>query len=240
MPVLGLKFDRSGIRSHMPQFVVEFLIIFLSITFSWWVEDLRQEREHRQQESVILSNLLKNLETDSLRLSNEIHSLENNLSDLDSLYSKVKLSDGRPFEILSRDALSLIVIPEFHPARSEFEAVKSTGQLAIIENDSLVRRMMDLYEVTYGELFFILEIDRMTFTENSWAEVIRDFPLHRVFGPESRSAMVSFTAEERERFLSRLAFYRLAIRASIPRFAKCLDEVDMLRKSIRARQGEME
>ena len=239
MKIRHFGFDLLRLRSHLPQLTLEFLVIFLSITLSWWVEDYRQEKDDRQRERVILGNLNKNLRTDSIRLISERNQLEKNLVILDSLYGRISQERNGNVEISIKDALALIVIAEFHPARAEFEAIKSTGQISLIKSDSLVSQMMNLYEVTYGELAFILDIDRMTFTENSWPQIIKDFPLHRIIGPESRSTSVSMTPEYRESILSRIAFCRLALKAILPRFDQCMNEVGQLRSSIRSRELEL-
>lgn len=57
--MIPLKIRR--LRSHLLRYAGEFMIIFLSITFTWWFDEWRQEKADREEEVFILKNPDANL-----------------------------------------------------------------------------------------------------------------------------------------------------------------------------------
>ncbi|MFM8348577.1 MAG: hypothetical protein ACKOAR_11105, partial [Bacteroidota bacterium] len=161
------------LKTNLLRYGGEFLIIFLSITLTWWVDDLRQDLEDRRQEKRHLTNLMKNLETDSLNIIREMEGMENSRKGLNDLYTRLDRSGTNPVDSLERYIIPLIVVPEFHPAKSEYEALKSSGRLTLIQDDDLSENLMELYEVTYGQLDFMINITTITFQQHSWDHTIR-------------------------------------------------------------------
>ena len=229
------------LKTHLPRYGGEFLIIFLSITLTWWVDDLRQDMEDRRQERRHLTNLMKNLETDSLNLYREVEQLRNSERRLNECYGLIDRSEGLPVDSLERFIIPLIVVPEFHPARSEYEALKSSGRLTLIQDDDLSENLMELYEVTYGQLDFMINITTVTFQQHSWDHTIRNFDLTVVMGP-NRGGTTSrmFNPSERSLLLNKIVFCSLAVRSTIPRFEACLEQVKKLRQLTRARIARLD
>ena len=225
------------LKMNLPRYGGEFMIIFFSITLSYWAEDWRQERKDRRTESGHLQNLLANLESDSVLLVSESRGMESSLQRLNELYAKIKSAGANnPVDSLERYIFPLIVVPEFHPAKSEFEAMKSTGGLSLIRDDSLTAELMDLYEVAYGSLDFIINITHTTFQQNSWDHTIQNFDLTVVIGPEPGGTFSrTFTPSERSLILNKVVFCSLALKSSLPRFRDCQGRVRALSKRIRSR-----
>ncbi|MFM7195957.1 MAG: hypothetical protein ACKOYP_14405 [Bacteroidota bacterium] len=229
------------LKTHLPRYGGEFLIIFLSITLTWWVDDLRQDLEDRRQEKRHLTNLMKNLETDSLNIIREMEGMENSRKGLNDLYTRLDQSGTNPVDSLERYIIPLIVVPEFHPAKSEYEALKSSGRLTLIQDDDLSENLMELYEVTYGQLDFMINITTITFQQHSWDHTIRNFDLTGVLGPKRAGTTTRlFNPSERALLLNKIVFCSLAVRTTIPRFEACLQQVKKIRKLTRARISQLD
>lgn len=234
-----LKLSRR--HSYFWKYAGEFLIIFTSITFSWWFDEWRQERNDRKEERKILFNLDSNLKQDSLNLSNELDYILKAEFTLTDFLEKLKNGDLKSTDSSGFLIRRLIVAPEFHPNRATFETIKSTGQLGIIGSDSLVQAAMNLYEVNYKELDFLIDIYNKTSIETIWNYAIEEHDLIRVFGtPQDKIYKLSFsTDQERKLLMNKIMFTKLAINFSIYRIDNSLTMIAAVRKHIRTRMGEL-
>jgi hypothetical protein len=233
------RFSRRN--SYIWKYAGEFVIIFSSITFSWWFDEWRQERNDRAEERKILINLNANLSQDSLNLTNELKYIlkaEFTLNDfLDKLTGDdLKDSDSSGFLIRR-----LIVAPEFHPNTATFETIKSTGELSLIGSDSLSQSIMNLYEVNYNELNFLIDVYNKTSIETIWNYSIENHDLLRVLGaPQDRLYKLSFSTDNHRKLLiNKIMFSKMAINYSVFRMSNSLDQIKALRKQIRSRIAQL-
>jgi hypothetical protein len=232
----------SALRSYIWVFLGEFVIIFSSITFSWWFDEWRQERNDRKEELKILTNLESNLKQDSLNLSNELSYIlksDYTLSDFLDKLSKDDLKESDSSGYLIR---RLIIAPEFHPNSATFEVIKSTGKLDLIDSDSLTQSIMNLYEVNYQELNFLIDVYNKTSTETIWNYAIENHDLVKVFGPpQDRIYKFSFSSDkERKLLINKITFSTLAISFSTFRIYNSLELIESIRKQIRMRIGKLQ
>ena len=224
-------------RAHLLKYAGEFIIIFSSITFTWWFDEWRQERDDRTEEAKILKNLDANLKQDSLNLATELKFIKKTEFTFDDFLVKLEKRDLKETDSSGFLIRRLIVAPEFHPNSATFEAIKSTGELKLIQDDSLAQEIMNLYEVTYEQLDFLIDIYNRTSIETIWNYSIENHDLVRVLGaPANRIYKLSFSNDgERKLLINKIMFSMMAISYTTYRTNNSLEHISEVRKRIRRR-----
>jgi hypothetical protein len=134
--------------------LIEIGIIVFAITLSLFVERWREHLHEKKIEKEFLTGLKKDLQNDLAQLKD------------DSL-AFILVRDGWNYfrtvginsEALNTDSVakynnSLFGYSDFLPNDSRFEALKSSGQIGTIEDDSLQNLILDLYQNKIDEVGF--------------------------------------------------------------------------------------
>ncbi|MFZ9981586.1 MAG: hypothetical protein ACO3FI_06110 [Cyclobacteriaceae bacterium] len=231
----ALRHLRKGlIFSYLPVYAGELLIIFLGITLSWWFEEWRQDKQDRRRESLHLSNLHSNLETDSATISIELSDMKESLRRLKALEKSI---DTGTTDSLGHYVRSMILVAEFHPNDSEFEVIKSTGEIGLILEDTLRRDIMTLYEVVYGQIAFRIELNHQAVITNNWDYAVKNFDLSKVIraGHESEMKFNLKTAEDKMVLKNKIGLSMLILNVTIRRFEEGIRKISEVRSRISRR-----
>ena len=229
-------------RTHLLKYAGEFVIIFTSITFTWWFDEWRQEREDRKEELRLLRNLNSNLKQDSVNLTGELNYVRRSEFTLETFLDKIERGDLKDSDSSGFMLRRLIVAPEFHPNTTTFEAIKSTGELKLISDDSLSQAIMNMYEVTYGQLDFLINIYNQTSTLTMWNYSIENHDLRRILGPpKNRIYKLTFNDDkEKQVLINKIMFCEMAIIYTSVRMENTLEEISQIRRRIRQRINSIE
>ncbi len=125
---------------------IEILIIMFAISLSLLVERWREHAHEQKIEQQFLVGLKKDLEAD-IAQQKEDSTTYTILKKGWTYFSKIGHSGGT----LDKDSIAayqwtLLNTTSFLPNSSRFEALKSSGELGVIENDSLQNLILDLYQ----------------------------------------------------------------------------------------------
>ncbi|MCD2258137.1 hypothetical protein [Psychroserpens luteolus] len=129
------------------KYVFEFLSVFFAVTFAFLLDRWNENRKERFTEKTILTEIYNGLERDSIDLDNDEKSIKYNIKAVNyfrKIVDNIEVdNDSLPtyYFYLTRDFLTI-------QNTSGYETLKSIG-LEIIENDSLRKTIIDLYEVRY-------------------------------------------------------------------------------------------
>ena len=218
----------------LPRYVGEFLIIFLGITMSWWFDDWREEIEDRKQEAMHLRNLMYNLESDSTTFMEELTFIQGSEKRL--IYLSRALSGGDR-DSIGYNITSMILIPEFHPNRSEFEAIKATGEIRLIRDPALVREIMTHYEVEYGRLESRVFFYQKAIMDYSWDFAMENLDIGKALNSGQREDFQLNLDNRQEHFemKNKITLCLLATKITRERFQDSLNKITMLRQLIKAR-----
>ena len=227
-------------RLHLLKYAGEFVIIFSSITFTWWFDEWRQAKSDRKEEELLLTNLQSNLKLDSLNLVNELNNLMESEVIFEKFLDKLRSNDLKNTDSSGYLIRRLIIAPEFHPNRATFEAIKATGELKLIKDDSLTQEIMNHYEVTYQELNFLIDIYNKTATQTNWNYTIENHDLTRVLSvPKNRIYKLQFSSEkERKLLINKIVFTQMANSYSGFRINSTLEKIGKLNNRISKRLRE--
>ncbi|MFM7328712.1 MAG: hypothetical protein ACKO3B_08285 [Bacteroidota bacterium] len=225
--------SRYMLRS-LPQYVGEFLIIFLGITMSWWFDDWREEIEERKQEAMHLRNLVYNLESDSTTFMEELAFIQTSEKRLRYLSQAL---NGGDRDSIGYNLTSMILIPEFHPNRSEFEAIKATGEIRLIKDPALVREIMSHYEVEYGRLESRVFFYQKAIMDYAWDFAMDNLDMSKAFNSRQQDNFRLNLDNSQEHFemKNKITLCLLATKITRERFQQSLERITHLRQLISAR-----
>ena len=133
-------------KHKLGDILIDIGIIVFGITLSLMLERWRENAHDRTIEKKFLLGL-------RVDLQNDIQQLQSDSASYHDLYKGWRyLRNAGVYKInLNRDSLikytnTLTNTTEFLPNNSRFEALKGSGQLNVIENDSLQNLILDLYQ----------------------------------------------------------------------------------------------
>jgi len=132
---------------NFKKYLFEFLSVFFAVTFAFLLDRWNQNKTERLTEKTILTEIYNGLERDSIDLHNDERSIQYNLKAVDyfrRLVDDIEVDNdslATYYFYLTRDFITI-------QNTSGYETLKSVG-LEIIENDSLRKTIIDLYEVRY-------------------------------------------------------------------------------------------
>lgn len=238
MPFLR-HFRKTLTLRYLPIYAGELIIIFLGITLSWWFEEWRQDKQERQREALHLTNLNSNLETDSTTMSMELADMKESVRRMKALENAME--NGRT-DSLGYYIRSMIMVAEFHPNDSEFEVIKSTGEIGLILDDTLRRDIMTLYEVVYGQIAFRVELNHQTVISNNWDYAVNHFDLSKVIRAGHEAEMnLNLTSDESKQILkNKIDLSLLTTMVTIRRFEDGIQKIREVRTRIKKRLQTIE
>ncbi|MCH2032305.1 MAG: hypothetical protein MK202_02200 [Tenacibaculum sp.] len=132
---------------NLKKYTYEFLSVFFAVTFAFLLDRWNQNNNERLTEKTILTEIYNGLERDSIDLHNDEKSIKYNLKAIN--YFR-KIVDNIEVDNDSLATYYFFLTRDFVTVQntSGYETLKSVG-LEIIENDSLRKTIIDLYEVRY-------------------------------------------------------------------------------------------
>lgn len=162
--ILKMKFRK------LKKYLLEFLSVFLAISFAFVLDRWNENEKERLAEKTILNEIYNGLERDSIDLNNDEKSIEYNIKAANyfrKIVDNIEVDNdslAMYYFYLTRDFLTI-------QNTSGYETLKSIG-LEIIENDSLRKTIIDLYEVRY-ELYrkFTEEYDENKYLRNYFERI---------------------------------------------------------------------
>jgi hypothetical protein len=147
---------KKGLKKYIIKYALEFFVIVLGISFSFWINESKIERENIEKEQQVLSSLIQNISEIKVSLNKRkvVLDEENNLMNY--------LSQN--WENLNIDSLVLVVAEgkhiksfhnlfldyrEFHPPSSEIQTIISDGSIGLIQNKDIKLKIISTMDKSY-------------------------------------------------------------------------------------------
>lgn len=154
-------------KKYLIKYLLEFFVIVLGISISFWLNQLSEEKEIKQQKSILLSNLLLEVEeiekycTDRLKIWNQdvqIFSklLEENL-DVEEI-EKLAISK-------SRVEYNLIYYRDFSPPINRYISAVNTGDLKYIDSQETIDALTRLHNQNINMVLSTVEYEKLLKTK---------------------------------------------------------------------------
>jgi len=135
--------EKNKTWKYLKYAIGEIILVMIGILLALSVNNWNENREYRLLEHKLLSNVSKNLVTDTLGLNSIIAHYENVIKQAESI--KSKMEGNAPYENSMDEAFAIISVSyAYESDYSIFETIKSTG-LDIIKNDSIRNSIVNFY-----------------------------------------------------------------------------------------------
>ena len=153
-------------KKYLIKYSLEFIVIVLGITISYWINDIQVQNQESDKEKVILNSILsdieliedyindrkKTLSSDSLWMDYLIKNWENiNIDSTTREFSKTGYNAS--FHNLFLD------FREFHPPIATLEMITSDGSFSIIKNDLIKRKINSIVYLSKEQLIKNSEVE---------------------------------------------------------------------------------
>ena len=139
--------------------MAEFIVIFAGITLSLAADDWWQGWADARRELSILEGIRSDLLADSVALDSTI--IRSGAWDRSALWVQRHWGrSGIPEDLVADSLFPLFLIYRYHPVRSAYVSLLSSGDLALIRDEALRTRIVEYYEKRQAYVADIFETSR--------------------------------------------------------------------------------
>ncbi|MBO3699160.1 hypothetical protein [Roseivirga sp. E12] len=166
--------NKNKSSRNLKYFLAELMILIIGISVSFVLNEYRQQKREESQEVQLLQSFKANLINDSTILSGGAKLMA---SQIESAERLILLSKGAPFT--DSTALDVVTLLSYIPFNSEditYQEMKSLGINHIIQNDTLSKEIIGLYERSYENIHEWTGIDANHVKEKLITYSIEHFP----------------------------------------------------------------
>ena len=128
---------------------IEFIAVFLGLGLSLWVDEYLSEKEFKEQNLITLQRLYHNLENDSTDINWNINTVTQKIKS--ATWVKKWCDEGMPDNDSSSIYISGLAITKLFLSNvEEYNSLKSSGKMGLLNNDELIEALHDYYSYIPG------------------------------------------------------------------------------------------
>ena len=128
---------------------IEFIAVFMGLGLSLWVDEYLSEKEFKEQNLITLQRLYHNLENDSTDINWNINTVTQKIKS--ATWVKKWCDEGMPDNDSSSIYISGLAITKlFLNNVEEYNSLKSSGKMGLLNNDELIEALHDYYSYIPG------------------------------------------------------------------------------------------
>lgn len=145
-----LFMNKNRPTRNFKYFFAELMILIIGITVSFALNEYWQQKREEKQEVTLLESFRANLINDSLWLTSGVEVMESQVKSAQNLLS---LSPNASFtDSTALNVVTLLSYIPFNPEDITYQEMKSLGTNHIIQNDSLSKEIIGLYERSFENI----------------------------------------------------------------------------------------
>ncbi len=157
--------EQNKTSRYLKYAIGEIILVVIGILIALQINNWNEDRKTRQSEIKYLTNIKLDIERDLVALDTQIKLRKNKFATTESLILHI---DGvKPIsdlDVLSKNVFSTINEERFTPNNSTYTELTSSGNLSLIENDSIKRLLLELEEL-YKDNQFGIEHEAFEYKE---------------------------------------------------------------------------
>jgi len=212
--------------------ILEIFIIVFGILLSLWISNGFQNKQDQQRAQRYLLRLDSNLAKDEEQLTLELARREQQLKQTKKMLAAVSTPwSSDKLETMITGFQSLLWTTGFNSNDATFRSLESSGDLRLIEQDSLVNQIVNLYHKQYEALRENNE-DVTKYRDNFLLPyTVRNISFRRSFTPTVDR--FTFTAEQLDELYNHLVYESITLESTVESYQATKSKVEQLRESLR-------
>ena len=136
---------------------IEFIAVLLGISGSLWIDDWSTSRSDISEEYSAYVRLSEAMEQDIVNLEKELEKNNKMVEVINYLINNINDIEADSLVLYIDQTQSYVTLM---PQLSDYEALKSTGKLYKISDFNLLQKIIDLYDIKYGEIDRLMVEDK--------------------------------------------------------------------------------
>jgi hypothetical protein len=212
--------------------VLEIVIIVFGILLSLWISNGFQNKQDRQSAQSYLRRLDDNLKEDEAKLALELEQRQEQYRQARKMLKAISTSGASDkTNTLVAGFQSLLWTARFSSSDATFRSLENSGELRLIEQDSLVNQIVNLYHNQYEALRENNE-DVTKFRDNFLLPfTVKNVNFQRAFQPDARD--VPFSATQRDQLYNHLVYETITLNSTVESYQVTLQRVKRLRAALK-------
>ena len=152
---------KDNIKKYFIKYSLEFFVIVMGVTFSFFLQNIRNDIEIDTKRELIIDNLLSELESDQAYIEKTKQDFKREMEYVnkllsDSLTTKEIINYPKNFSSLN----PFFSVKKFRPSRSIYNSIVNDGSFNIIEPTSLKALIDNVYELNYNTIINIIDSEQ--------------------------------------------------------------------------------
>jgi hypothetical protein len=152
---------KDNIKKYFIKYSLEFFVIVIGVTFSFFLQNIRNDIEINTKRELIIDNLLSELESDQAYIEKTKQDFKREMEYVnkllsDSLTTKEIKNYPKNFSSLN----PFFSVKKFRPSRSIYNSIVNDGSFNIIEPTSLKALIDNVYELNYNTIINIIDSEQ--------------------------------------------------------------------------------
>ena len=152
---------KDNIKKYFIKYSLEFFVIVMGVTFSFFLQNIRNDIEIDTKRELIIDNLLSELESDQAYIEKTKQDFKREMEYVnkllsDSLTTKEIKNYPKNFSSLN----PFFSVKKFRQSRSIYNSIVNDGSFNIIEPTSLKALIDNVYELNYNTIINIIDSEQ--------------------------------------------------------------------------------
>lgn len=152
---------KDNIKKYFIKYSLEFFVIVIGVTFSFFLQNIRNDIEIDTKRELIIDNLLSELESDQAYIEKTKQDFKREMEYVnkllsDSLTTKEIKNYPKNFSSLN----PFFSVKKFRPSRSIYNSIVNDGSFNIIEPTRLKALIDNVYELNYNTIINIIDSEQ--------------------------------------------------------------------------------
>ena len=171
---------------HYSKYIIEFIVIISGITLSFAIDDFRENNYKRNLTEKSLIKIKKSIEESVKRNKTILKASKDAVNIADILTNRnLELFNNKKDSLGYYLSLFAVIETRYHPNEEEYIAMRNSGLIELIENDSLV----DNLQKRYSSLDFM-----EAYNVNIWWEEVRRIAFSKLSFQKKDSGLCGFNS----------------------------------------------
>ena len=149
---------KDNIKKYFIKYSLEFFVIVMGVTFSFFLQNIRDDIEIDTKRELIIDNLLSELESDQVYIEKTKQDFKREMEYVNKLISdSLTTQEIKNYPKNFSSLNPFFSVSKFRPTRSIYNSIVNDGSFNIIEPTSLKALIDNVYELNYNIIINIVK-----------------------------------------------------------------------------------